>query len=447
MTKICVNEKNVVGKIKAMHGVGQPPLLGISTAKFSYLTEANIPYSRLHDVGGWFGKNMFVDIPNIFRDFDADENDPASYDFTFTDILIKGLIDAGCEPHYRLGVSIENFSYIKAYRIFPPKDYDKWARICEHVIRHYNEGWADGFHFGIKYWEIWNEPDLHYIIEENCLWRGTKEQYYDLYRVASKHLKKCFGDSIKVGGYGSCGFYQIQKTPHLNGVAFGNTQSLKNREKRDGYFMDFFYEFIDIVCKENLPFDFFSHHSYATVEDNIIKQQFCEKYLEEKGLGDVEIHLDEWNTAATVEELGKSVACATAVANMCGLQNTKLKVACYYDAKIYGGAYGGLFNCLTKEPYCAYYGFKAFGKLYALGNQIECKTDNELVFANAATDGKTTAVLVSNIGEDTEIELSANGEYSAYLIDETHTFAEVEMKDNCIELKQNQVLYLEKCEV
>lgn len=71
--------------------MGQPPITGVSTKYFNYLSEANIPYSRLHDVGGWFGKNMFVDIPNVFRDFDADENDPASYDFAFTDILTEGL--------------------------------------------------------------------------------------------------------------------------------------------------------------------------------------------------------------------------------------------------------------------------------------------------------------------------------------------------------------------
>ena len=28
--------------------------------------------------------------------------------------------------------------------MLPPKDYAKWARICEHVVRHYNEGWGWG---------------------------------------------------------------------------------------------------------------------------------------------------------------------------------------------------------------------------------------------------------------------------------------------------------------
>ena len=97
MEKLTVDFGKVKGKIKPMHGVGQPPLVGINTDKFSYLKEANIPYSRLHDVGGWMGANMFVDIPNLFRDFDADETKEENYDFAFTDILIKGLIDNGVD--------------------------------------------------------------------------------------------------------------------------------------------------------------------------------------------------------------------------------------------------------------------------------------------------------------------------------------------------------------
>ena len=160
-----------IGKIKPMHGVGQPPLGvgddGIDDSLFHYLTEANIPYSRLHDTYGHFAANLFVDIPNLFRNFDADENDPASYDFAFTDVLLSQMVKAGIEPYFRLGVTIENAHMIKAYRIFPPKDPEKWARICEHIVRHYNEGWANGFRFGITYWEIWNEPENEESIERN----------------------------------------------------------------------------------------------------------------------------------------------------------------------------------------------------------------------------------------------------------------------------------------
>ena len=65
-----------------------------------YLKDANIGYARLHDVGGGFGGNLYVDIPNIFRDFDADEFDPESYDFAFTDELLKGMAEYDIKPIY-----------------------------------------------------------------------------------------------------------------------------------------------------------------------------------------------------------------------------------------------------------------------------------------------------------------------------------------------------------
>ena len=76
---------------------------------------------------------------------------------------------AGTKVFFRLGQTIEHGP--KKYGALPPKDFAKWARICEHVIRHYNEGWgvdkewttlnvAWSNQFNIVYWEIWNEPDL-----------------------------------------------------------------------------------------------------------------------------------------------------------------------------------------------------------------------------------------------------------------------------------------------
>ena len=84
MITVRIDTGKQIKPIKPMHAVGQPPFGGgFLKFDFSYiehLKNANIPYSRLHDVNGTFGGNRFVDVPNIFRDFDADENDPASYD-------------------------------------------------------------------------------------------------------------------------------------------------------------------------------------------------------------------------------------------------------------------------------------------------------------------------------------------------------------------------------
>ena len=46
------------GPVKPVNGVGQPPMLGFGgDSLFHYLTEAGVPFSRLHDTGGAFGKS------------------------------------------------------------------------------------------------------------------------------------------------------------------------------------------------------------------------------------------------------------------------------------------------------------------------------------------------------------------------------------------------------
>lgn len=453
MATVSVDFSQKLGPIKDMNGVGQPPLMGTDTSKFKYLKEANIPYSRLHDVGGWFGGNMWCDIPNIFRDFDADVNDPASYDFAFTDILLKGLVDAGVEPYYRLGVTIENFHQIKPYRIFPPKDYGKWAEICEHIIRHYNEGWANGFHYGIKYWEIWNEPDGapnngEYEplagINENAMWKGSKEEFFDLYRVTSKHLRKCFGNSIKIGGYGSCGFYIANSHQSVDGKAFGNADAdLSNWDYRIRWFYIFFMDFIEMVKKENLPFDFFSHHSYASPKDNLKHEALCEKCLAEMGLSDVEIHLNEWNTDNRREDRGTTRAAGNTLAQMCLLQHTKLNILCYYDARIGTIVFGGLFDPDTTLPVATYYSMKAFGELRKLGTEVKATSDNEDVVVLAATDGTKKAAVIVNIGETTEVHTDLYG-FRVRRIDQNHFLADVDEMAERFTLAPFEAVYLEK---
>jgi len=444
MAKITYDFQKILGRIKPMHGVGQPPMIGIKTDYFKYLKEANIPYSRLHDVGGRFGGGIFVDIPNIFRDFDADETDSASYDFVFTDILIKGLMEYECEPVFRLGVTIENNHHLRAYHIFPPKDMAKWARVCEHIIRHYTEGWADGFHYDITYWEIWNEPDNGIDERTNMMWHGTKEEYFEMYRVTSKHLKACFGDKIKVGGYSSSGFYAELKERTKNGaIAMGLTTEPTDWELRITYFVDFFREFLEMVSKENLPLDFYSHHSYENVEKTLIMQQFVENELEKYGLGDVEIHLNEWNPNAKMDERGTALACATAAAMMCEMQNHKMAMMNYYDAQIGRSVYGGLFHPMTYKPLCAWYGFKAFGELYVLGQQASCECQQDKLYVLAATDGTKKGTIIVNLGDDVEVTTNLDSSMSAYVIDDDTFFEKTEIDVTRFHIKTNQVLYIE----
>ncbi|MBQ9545503.1 MAG: hypothetical protein IJV00_10305 [Clostridia bacterium] len=378
-----------VGRVKPVHGVGQPPMLGLDCSMFSYLKDAGVPFSRLHDVGGWFGGNMFADIPNLFRDFDADPEDPESYDFTFTDILIKNLVENGIEPFFRLGVTIENFSAIKAYRIFPPKDPEKWARICEGVIAHYNEGWADGFRCGIRYWEIWNEPDNEPDIAENHMWRGTKEQFYELYDVASKHLKKRFPD-IMIGGYASCGFYDLKKS----------FISEANSSPRFEYFIEFFDGFLDYIVSHGSPLDFFSWHSYDSPENNAVYARYARKRLDEAGFEKTESICNEWNRSSRLR--GQPKHAALTAASIISFDLSPVDSAMFYDARVDRSRFGSLFDPLSYKPLVSYYVFIAFNELYQLKNRLDVAGVPEGVWADAATDGKRTLVLIANPTDETK---------------------------------------------
>ena len=168
MNRVTIDWNVSVGKIRPLHGVNSGPrTYSFAHDTSEYFREAGIPFSRLHDTEYPYGSGHFVDIPCIFKNFDADPCDPASYDFAMTDMYIKAIVDVGTQVFYRLGVSIEHAPVKR--NIYPPKDFEKWAVICEHIIRHYNEGWANGLHLGIEYWEIWNEPELG---GHQC-WTGT----------------------------------------------------------------------------------------------------------------------------------------------------------------------------------------------------------------------------------------------------------------------------------
>ncbi len=415
MPNLTIDFSHATGRIKPMHAINNAPMHWANYKLFHYLTEAGIPVSRLHDTGGAFGGGIYVDIDNLFPRPEADPTDPASYDFLFNDALLCALCEAGAKPFYRLGCTIENYvTTIGPRRVFPPKDPHKWAVICEHIIRHYNEGWANGHHLGIEYWEIWNEPDNEPDPLVNPMWRGSKEEYYNLYEVAANHLKSCF-PHLKIGGYASCGFYDIL-----------NTQAEKqaNVSTRTGYFIEFFEGFLDHITSEEhrAPLDFFSWHSYSGPGENVKYAAYAREMLDRYGFTETESILNEWNPG--IHRRGTLADAAHIGAMFVAMQNSPVDLLCYYDGQL-ETSYGGLFNPLTKRPFKAYHTFRAFNELYRLGWQyaIEGTTaDGQVapgVYALSAGDeaAERRAVVVYNTGA--EVTLTApDGAWSVAVIDE-----------------------------
>lgn len=421
MAKITINANKTVGKIKPMHAVNNGPLGGPGWGRWDLMKEAGIPFARLHDTGGAYGGHVYVDIANVFRDFDKDPSDPANYDFAFTDWLLKSLTENGAEPFYRLGSTIENSQQIKAYNIYPPKDNLKWAKICEGIIRHYTEGWGNGFNYKITYWEIWNEPDNEPEIADNPMWKGTKEQYFELYQVAASYLKEKF-PHLKFGGYASCGFYKI-----ANIAANPNA----NISPRIEYFVEFFHDFLKYISdeKHKAPLDFFSWHSYSGVWANQIYADYARKTLDEYGFTKTEHFLNEWNPG--IKRHGQLIDATDIAANMLALHRTSVDMLMYYDWRL-NHPYCGALMPITHEPTKAFYVFKAFNELYRIGSEVESVIEGENLYCVAAKNDENFALMIANASDKERIvRYSAEGinlkNAQVLVIDAEHTYENQEI--------------------
>ena len=445
MNKISIDFRKTTGKVKPVHSVCCAPYginFGPDQQHIQKLfTEANIPYCRLHDCCFVYGGTYFVDIPNIFRDFDADENDPASYDFHYTDEYIGAVQAAGTEAYYRLGITIEWGS--KKYTTAPPKDFAKWARICEHIIMHYNQGWADGFEYGIKYWEIWNEPENPGNRWGKSMWEGTKEEFFDLYKITSKHLKSKFPE-IKVGGYGGCGFYAI-------------TRKDVPQSRHD--FVTYFTDFLQMAKAENCPLDFYSWHIYTADESELLAHaKYVRETLDDFGFTDTESHLNEWNINAEGTGFAAKHTMEGGSFNgavLCMLQNTRYVDMAHYYCFSIGSIYNGFMDNNTRAICPAWYPFVAFGNLYKLGNAAEITCDCDRVYSSAAKSDGEYAVLVSNyMGEDDKVSVHIDGcengktVHALYITDdisleEQFSFSSSASMDLSLKLPKHTVVLLE----
>ena len=392
MSLVSVYNDKVTGRIKPVHSMVGIPSISVRSDKkwnrnyLSHITELGMPYCRLNGVGGNYGGMTFVDVSNIFRNFNADEFDGNNYDFTFTDWLVEQCISRGVKPIYRLGVCKEPDHWIKAYNIFPPEDYAKFSRICERIILHYNSGWNSGYNADIRYWEIWDGPDNAREIKDNACWKGTKREYFEFYRFVATSLKNRF-PHLLFGGYGASGF-------DLN--------------DKNNYSKEFFNDFIGFVTDEKTkaPLDFFTWNS---ISDNPKENGKVSDYIREKldgaGLKDCESICGSWNSG--VLDPGDIKSASSIGANLIGWQNGSVSKATY-DSCTMGAPYGIFALRINAQatPSYGYYVMKAFNALYELGFQVETETDdNEICCLAAASFDKVKLLIVNCSEKEKEVEI------------------------------------------
>ncbi|WP_328803964.1 GH39 family glycosyl hydrolase [Paenibacillus glycinis] len=293
----------------------------------------------------------------------------ASYDFAKSDYYICMVADTGTRILWRLGESIEHTP--TKYYVYPPEDYAKWARICIGIIRHYNRGWADGFHYGIRYWEIWKEPEGG----GGLMWNGTEEQYYDLYRVAAPIIK-AFDPTLRIGGYAAA---QVKAMPH------------------------FFERFLGMCAEERLPHDFFSWHSYNDDPDLVLElSRYVREGLDRHGFAETESRFNEWNffdarwetlflpgseyyRRDLFERAKGEQGASYAAAVLAVLQDCPVDEANYYDGQP-SAMWCGLFDYYG-VPTKTYYAFRQFNELRHYARRAEATCSEDGVYVCAGVNG------------------------------------------------------------
>ena len=436
---VTADPERIIGRIKPMNAVNNGPIGNPKgRGNLELWQAAEIPAARTHDASfcSSYGGEHTVDVHAVFPDFSKDPDDPASYHFSETDRYLNKILEGGSRVFYRLGSKIEHAP--EKYGTTVPADFRKWAVICEHIIRHYNEGWADGFHMQIEYWEIWNEPDHLLEVHGNPTWQGTPEEFYELYRVAATHLKKCF-PQLKIGG------------PALR-----------------GRLSDWLLGFLKALTAggQRAPLDFFSWHAYTPYAAVGRRSAEFRRLLDSFGYEKTESILNEWNYSrgGSTENFNYSVrtvigtkGAAFTAAAMCSGQNAPLDMMMYYDAR--PSVYNGLFDFYTFAPLKTYCAVKSWSQLARLGNQIGLDTQEKNgVYACAAADGGKIRMLISRYFETDslpdELEITVRlkkGDLrgaKVYLLDETHDLEEIPVSADPdgnprFRMKANTVVFLE----
>ena len=380
---VVVDASKRLGEIRPLHGVNGGVLEEGGTVDLSRAyAEIGTPLARLHDCR-WPGPDV-VDVHTVFPDPRADPGRPESYTFETTDRYLAAILATGARIVYRLGESIEHTE--KKRWVHPPADPERWAAACAGIVRHYNEGWADGFRHGVRYWEIWNEPE-----NRPSMWTGTEEDWFRLYTATSRRLKERFPE-ILVGG-----------------PSIGYPGKLRGDALEPSPFLD---AFLERCRKDGAPLDFFSWHRYADDPRDLPRlARAVRKLLDERGFPRAESHLNEWNhlpgedwspllpagqglaRRQCFEAIGGAPGAAFTAAALVLLQDAPVDAANYYagDTKPFG-----LFDELG-APRKPFHAFRAFRSLLDTPLRVETRSgDGELAAcAGLSRDGDRASVLLA----------------------------------------------------
>ena len=446
-----------IGKIRPeLHSSGFGPTICSQTRQdLEDVKAMGFAYARTHDWALINPNERVCDWHHIFPLKDLDATKPENYVFAPTDYLLKRTREeTGLEVFFRLGTSIEHSGPKIHFNSAIPEDFDKVAEVFAATVRHYNRGWANGFNWEIKYWEVWNEPDG--INNMWCLPEGDlagedrtspaqkmRDErrcalFADFFVRVLKRLKSEFGEEIKVGGPAMCSLKEAWFRPILKackeaGVAPDfiswhgytndpmqfNVQSERGRELLDGYG----FTKCEMIVNE---WHYFGYGDYDWTD-----MQHC---------SDPKVKARIWTGPRSHN--GIHSACFT-LATLANLQSSKLAQAYYYGCR-HTGSWG--FKNELQEKYKVFHALRLFGDIVR-GYPTICQSGSAgtlTAFAVKGPDGRKALLVVDYGGTKHDLEVEVKGvpsgaKTTCEVLDWTHDLEphDVKFADGKLALRKN----------
>lgn len=181
--------------------------------------ECGFKYIRFH--------GLLHDEMGVYQE---DKNGNPIYNFQYIDVLFDSILDVGMKPFVEFGFMPEKLKsndktiFWWKGNISPPKDYDKWEKLIQALMKHWTQRYGEA-EVQQWYFEVWNEPNLDFFFS------GTQAEYFKLFEHTAKAVKSV-SPKYRIGGPATAGRGWITET-------------------------------IDFASNNKVPLDFITTHDYG----------------------------------------------------------------------------------------------------------------------------------------------------------------------------------------